>query len=76
VGGILLIIGFLLYGGGRAALGDFTLQYARTVSAMDNAQRQQQDWADHARGYLDTVLFVVAGAIICVMGILVHIISA
>jgi hypothetical protein len=75
-GGSLLIIGFLFYGGGRAALGDFTLQYARTVSAMDSAERQQQDWADQVKGYLDTVLFVLAGGIVCVMGILVHLMAA
>jgi len=52
-GGILLIIGFLFYGGGRAASGDFPLQYARTVSAMDLAERQQQEWTDHVKGYLE-----------------------
>jgi hypothetical protein len=75
-GGILLIIGFLFYGGSRAALGDFTLQYARTVSDMDSAERQQQDWADQVKGYLDTVLFAIAGGIICVMGILGHLVGA
>jgi hypothetical protein len=75
-GGLLLIIGFLFYGGGRAALGDFTLQYARTVTAMDSAQRQQQDWADQVKGYLDTILFVIAGAIAGGVGILVHLLSA
>jgi hypothetical protein len=72
-GGILLIIGFLFYGGGRAASGDFPLQYARTVSAMDLAERQQQEWTDHVKGYLDPVLFLIAGAISCAMGIIVHI---
>jgi hypothetical protein len=74
-GGILLIIGFLFYGGSWASWGDFTLQYARTVSAMDSAQRQQQDWADHVKGYLDTILFVIAGVIAAGVGILVHILS-
>jgi hypothetical protein len=55
-GGILLIIGFLFYGGGRAASGDFPLQYARTVSAMDLAERQQQEWTDHVKGYLNRPL--------------------
>ena len=68
-------LGFLLYGGGLAARGDFTLQYARTVSALDSAARQRQDWADQARGHLDTVLFVIAGGIVCLMGILVHLLG-
>lgn len=75
-GGILLIIGFLFYGGGRAARGDFTVQYARTVSAMNSAERQRQDWADQVKGYLDTVLFVIAGVMMCAVGILVHIMGA
>jgi len=75
-GGILLIMGFLFYGGGRAASGDFTLQYARSVSSMGLAERQQQDWTDHVKGYLDTVLFVIAGVISVVMGIIVYTIGA
>lgn len=74
-GGVLIIIGFLFYGGNRAAFGDFTLQYARTVSSMGLAERQQQDWADHVKGYLDTVLFLIAGVISGVMGILIHILG-
>jgi len=75
-GGILLIMGFLFYGGGRAASGDFTLQYARSVSSMGLAERQQQDWTDHVKGYLDTVLFLIAGVISVVIGIIVHTIGA
>jgi hypothetical protein len=75
-GGILLIIGFLLYGGGRVASGDFTFQYARSVSAMSSAERQQQDWANQVKSYLDTVLFFIAGVISCAVGIIVHIIGA
>jgi hypothetical protein len=75
-GGLLMIISFFLYGGGRAASGDFTLQYARSVSAMGLAERQQQDWTDQVKGYLDTVLFLIAGVMACVMGIIVHTMGA
>lgn len=75
-GGILIIIGFLFYGGGRAASGDFALQYARSVSAMGLAERQQQEWTDQVKGYLDTVLFLIAGVMSSVMGIIVHTIGA
>jgi hypothetical protein len=44
IGGVILItIGFLFYGGGRVASGDFTLQYACSVSSIGLAERQQQD---------------------------------
>ena len=75
-GRLLMIIGFLFYGEGRAASGDFTLQYARSVSSMGLAERQQQDWTDQVKGYLATVLFLIAGVISCVMGIIVHTIGA
>ena len=66
-------MGFLCYGGGRAASSDVSLQYAGTVSTMDLAERQQQEWTDHVKGYLDAVLFVIAGVISCAIGIIVQI---
>ena len=75
-GGLLIIISFFFYGGGRAASGDFTLQYARSVSSMGLAERQRQDWTDQVKGYLDTLLSVIAGVMSCVMGIIIDIIGA
>jgi fucose permease len=75
-GGILIIIGFFFYGGSRVAAGDFTVQYSRSVSQMGLAERQQQDRYDQVKGYLDTVLFFIAGVISCVMGIILYTIGA